>query len=324
MNGLKLLYLVDVMLIVGLFAGPQAVAQNNQPDNPPPMKFKTDYVPKKTQEFNAPLKFKIPDKDASSAEKKEDYKSEPIPSTVAPTDEPFKLYPGYPKVRLQIASQPTVVSSTFTYGTTGFNYNNTNTSGFGSSIIFQGTPAFKAKLFYSTYTAEVYDATVNALSITKSTIATPSYGASFSYCNISDGNFLTQLCGVFELGNDGYPLLDFASSSTLSMTQVRDNYYGIGIGYQWPILTNFLFHVLGGVNIGTGTGNSGALTSKTNSSIYFDGSIEWIINENHSATVGVNAKQRAAKVAGRRGTNDDTWETKLTSNVFALGYIYTF
>jgi hypothetical protein len=237
--------------------------------------------------------------------------------------EPFKAYLGYPRHRLGLIAAPMSVGATWTYGSREYNFRVTSI-GYGVVYQFQSTPHFDVQLDYTRYGLEIDAANITPYSIAASKETFEDYFVRTRYCFISSGNFFKQLCPGFEFGNSSYPVLGFTSGTALELGKVQDLVVGFSVNYQRMMTERALFLAKAFFNMGTGLGNSGALTPKTNMLYGVSVGTEYEIRPRHSLTLHGDFHLRQAKLEGKIGNNKDTWETD--SSVFGgrLGYMYAF
>jgi hypothetical protein len=112
----------------------------------------------------------------------------------------------------------------------------------------------------------------------------------------------------------------------MALAKVQDLIIGANFTGQFPFTDMFLFKAIVGYNYGTGAGNSGVMTSKTNSSYYITGQTDWYVGQSkkHDIILGLDFKGRTASISGKVGAVEDTWDTKSTMFGFRGGYAYTF
>ncbi|MBX9767326.1 MAG: outer membrane beta-barrel protein [Bdellovibrionales bacterium] len=240
-----------------------------------------------------------------------------------PDSEVFALYPGYPKNQISVGIRPYSVSSKWNYQGQDFSFPTTSV-GYGIGYRFLPNPNVLVEAEYAAYGIETTSATVDPFLIQSSSITMDSLFLKGAYCFFGSSSFFRQLCPGIDVGYDTYPVLDFASSSTLKLSQVRDIIFGLNLAYQIPLTDQTRLRLKVGYNKGTGAGNSGTLTSKENTSYYLLGELNWSFNDHHSMVVGGEYRARDANLSGKRGVNTDTWKTTSVILGLQLSYVYTF
>lgn len=240
-----------------------------------------------------------------------------------PEETPFKSFIGYPKHQLGAYVKPMSLASNWTYQSNTYNFTSAAT-GLGLTYRLQVTPLWNMEIDYVHYSMTLDAATVTPYKFLSSDVKFDDYSIKGSYCFVGKATFYRQLCPGLIIGNEGYPILNFATSSNLVMSKIQDFIVGVHLTYQEPFSDNFLFKVIAGYNYGTGLGNSGYLTSKSNSSYYADGGAEWTVTEHNSILGFAEFRARSANVNGVKGTVNDTWTTTSSLLGFKLGYMRTF
>lgn len=285
----------------------------------PSMNFNTDSNPKSTDHRPA-LKFK--DDTTQPVKKEEDY------SNGVKEEEPYRAYVGYPKNQVGVHVEPTSLAFDWKFNGQSFNYRS-NTLKYGVDYNFVVTPQFTVGVSYTHYGVSVSSATADPFVINNSSDTFDDYYLKGRYCFISDSNFNRRLCPGIDIGNDSYPVLQFVNDGVhLEMGNVQDLVVGVNLTGQIPFTDKFVFKGIVGYNIGTGIGNSGPLTSKSNDSYYLNVSTDWTVSSTehhaHDAIFGVGFKHRDASLTGQVGANSDTWQTDADELSLYLAYMFTW
>ena len=280
--------------------------------------FKTDESAAPVQSNKNPLIFKMQEKDSTGPAPVVEQADSSVEGST------YKVYPGYPKHQIAISLVPTKISSKWNYSGQDFNYNSNSSSSMDLAYDYLSSPLTRFSLYYSRYESSVKAGSASGYTITDSKVALDNYGVKSNFCTNSSVNFLQQYCFGVDLGVESYPLLDFTDSVTLALGKVQDVVLGVNVGYNHPLSAGMLLRFKLGYNMGTGSGSSGELTTKINNSVSAGADIEWNLKGPHGITVGTEYKKRSAKVEGKRGTNNDTWKSEITTTSFKFGYLYTF
>ena len=244
-------------------------------------------------------------------------------------EEALKLYPGYPRHLVALGLAPTRIASKWAYSGLDFNYNSVNGSAIDLNYSYIASPFFRVNAFYSRFEAGVNAGSVSAgasgtFQIEESRATVDTYGVSASFCNPFESNFMRQFCWGVELASEAYPLLDFVSSSALAMSKVEDLLLGVNATYRHPLRDQVEVSTTVGYSMGLGSGNSGSLTPKDNRFYYLNADLSWMVKPQHGVRAGVEYKNRATTVEGRRGNNDDSWDVDITTTAFQLSYLFSF
>lgn len=271
------------------------------------------------------MKFKFVDEEE---EQKQAAKKKADTAAEAQKDaEEFKSYVGYPKHQFGVHLAPKHVASSWTQNSTTYNFNSTAFA-YGLDYNFIITPRITVGIDYTHYSLSMSAATADIYNFASSSANFDDYFAKFSYCFISDESFERRFCPGFTLGNDSYPVLQYIDRTTLGITNVSDFVLGLSALGTWPIKSLFIIKAKVGFNIGTGSGSSGAVTSKTNSSYYGDLITDWKLGHTqtgeHGVQVGVGIKLRNASVSENVSNADVGWTSKVVDESANLGYTYTF
>lgn len=271
-----------------------------------------------------PMKFKIPDEDDT---KKKQAKKTDSSDQDASSDEGFKTYVGYPKHQLGLHLVPEKIAAAWTYQGATYNFvSNSLAYGLNYNLII--TPSFTIGLEYTHFAVTMPAATANGNTFLNSSQNFDNYFAKFRYCFISDMNFERRFCPGIDIGNDSYPVLQFLDQTTLTLANVSDIIVGVNATGTMPVKSLFVLKGTVGYNMGTGMGNSGVMTSKTNSSYYADVITDWKIGHNvnyqHAVQAGVAIKERDASISGTVSNQPTTWNSKVLEEGLYLGYNFTF
>ncbi len=283
------------------------------------LKFNTDSAPVSTDR-HAPMVFKDSGEAPLGTPRKE------YAETV-PEDAGYKAYIGYPKHQLGVYAAPMGLSSKWT-SSDGRTYNFSNSAtAWGLNYRLLVTPMWSIEADYQHFAMKMEAATSTPYTFDASTASFDNYYVRNRFCMIGKTTFYNQLCPGIDIGNDGYPIVNYDQSTAnhLVLTRVQDIIVGLNLAYQMPAGESLLFRIMAGYNYGTGIGNSGYLTSKNNTSYYANGGVEWTIGQHNLIHVLAEFKSRQAKVSGNVNANvKDTWETASTSFGGKVGYSYSF
>ena len=290
-------------------------ANSDAPTENEGFKFNTESAPPNTDR-RAPMTFKDAG-DAPLGTPQQSY------GDSLPEETPFKAYIGYPKHQLGVYVQPMTLGSSFSRATDSYNFTNSSTA-IGLDYRLQMTPLWNMEIDYSHYSMSMTGAQIGNKTFNDSTVNFDNYFFKNRFCFIGKSTFYRQLCPGFDIGNDGYPIINYIDNTHLALTRVQDIILGLNVTYQEPFSEKFVFKVTAGFNYGTGLGNSGYLTSKGDSSYYLDGGAEWSLTEHNIIQALVEYKARMAKVSGNIGNTTDTWQTNSSAFGGKLGYIRSF
>jgi hypothetical protein len=280
------------------------------------LKFNTNSESTNT-DVRAPMKFKVPGAEMNGKPTSEET------NTVA-EDAPFKTYLGYPKHDLSAFVGFANLSAKWTLGNVAFNFTDSPIE-YGVSYKFHLSPLLSLHLDWLTYSDSIATSSViaNTYDLNSSSETYNSVFVGGNYCFVSDSNFLRQLCPGIDIGRDDYPILGFTSGSALDLDKVTDITVGVNLAWQIPFADRYLFKLVGGYNMGTGLGNSGDLTSKTNSSYYGKMLFDWNVHGNHTINFQADYLGRTAKLSGNTGGSTQSWETDASMFGGRIGYTYT-
>lgn len=272
------------------------------------------------KEIREPMKFKAPGVDTGQT-----LAGPSAPKMEIAEDAPFKAYLGYPKQNATVLVDFANFAAKWSNGTQDINFTSP-TLGYGVQYKFQANPMFSMDITWVHYSVTAQATTIGSSYIVyESTKSFDPILVSTEYCLISALTFYQQFCPGLVIGKDAYPILEYSGdTSHLAMSKVEDVVVGPRIGYQTPIRESMLFRMNLGYNFGTGVGNSGALTSKSNSTLYLDAGANWAFMQNQSLALGFDYRIRTANLAGRVGSNDFTWTTKSSIIGGRLAYTYSF
>ncbi len=280
------------------------------------LKFDTNSESTST-DVRAPLKFKVPG----------ETDAKPAPEVVNPLaeDAPYKAFIGYPKQTLGAFAEYSDLGATWKYIGQSFNFSDTPIA-YGVNYKYLATPLLTFDIEYMHWSDAVTDATVLPFVIVASTYSYDTLFVGGNYCFVSELTALRRFCPGITIGRDEYPILNFGSGNLtrLTLNKVADFTIGVNAKYEMPFRDNILFTLVGGYNMGTGAGNSGSLTSTSNSSYYVKALTDWNVKGNHTANFQFDYSARAAKLEGKIGSNSPKWDTDSTIMGLRAGYTYTF
>ena len=279
------------------------------------LKFKDNSDPA-SSDTRPPMEFKDPGEAPLGA-------TRPEYGDVEPDSGNFKTYVGYPKHLLGVYLKPMNLSSAWSYQGSTYNFTSAAT-GIGLTYRLQVTPLWTLELDYMQYSMTMSDSTVNPYHFEQSSVSLSEYSIKGNYCFLGRTTFYRQLCPGAMIGNDNYPVLKFEPGSNLDISKVQDIILGINLLYQEPLSEHFMLKAIAGYNYGTGIGNSGYETSKSNSSYYGDLGAEWMVTEHNLAMAYVEYKARSAVISGTVGAITDTWTTNSSLLGAKLGYMRKF
>lgn len=282
------------------------------------LKFTTDSAPVNTDTRNT-LMFK----DGSNGSVSVPPKPSEMDNSL-PEDAPFKTYIGYPKYSVGATVAQNNVSSKWSYGNQDLNYTS-GATGYGLIGRMQATPKVNTEIEYNHTSFSVDAGGVTGATINASETNIDSYMIKTKYCFISNSGFQNQFCPGIDVGSDVYPVLQYVSGTALEISKATDIILGLNFTYQRSFSDKLIGKFGAGYNYGTGIGNKGYLTSKSNTSYFLKFAPEWNIKGNHSILGNVEYKARKAKLSGKvSATLTDTWLTEATTVAFGLGYLYSF
>lgn len=280
------------------------------------LKFNTDSAPS-NDDRHPPMIFKDPGAAPLGSPRHEYAES-------VPDDAGFKIYIGYPKHQLGIYLAPTQVSAKWS-GKNGETHSFSNSAvAFGLNYKLIISPVWNVEVDYQHYTLKMSPANFSVgssnFTLLDSKASFDNYFVRNRFCVIGKSASYQQLCPGVDIGNDGYPIVNYSTSTNLVMDRIQDLIIGVNLTYQIPVGPAFLFRLIGGYNYGTGAGNSGALTSKNNSSYFADLRLDYRIGEHNIIAVGADYKARTAKVSN----STDSWGTDTSSFGGRIGYTRQF
>jgi hypothetical protein len=280
------------------------------------LRFNTDSSPT-SSDSRPPLKFTDPGESPLGTRP-------PEYAETAPEETPFKTYLGYPKNQLGAYIEPMDLAAKWTFNGSAFNFNSTPVAvGLDYRISF--TPMWKLELDYSHFAVSTPSGTVGSYTVSSSSQGFDTYFVKGRYCFLGNVTFYRQLCAGIDMGNDAYPILKFVNSATnLQISEVQDITAGVNLTYQQPFAERYLFQVGIGYNTGTGIGNSGDLTSKSNSSYYARAGLDFNLTEHNTILGEAIYLARTAKLNGLQGSIQQSWETDSSVLGLRLGYMRTF
>ncbi len=279
------------------------------------LKFNTDTTPPATD--NRPT-MKFADPGATPLGQKAPNFAEAIPD-----EEPYKAYIGYPKNRFGASLELMNLSSQWNYNGRSYNFP-ASPIAYGVNYGFFISPIWQMGLEYSHYSMSIDAKNITPNRFHASTKSYDEYYFKTQYCVVSHSSFYRQFCPGLDIGKDSYPILTFQGQNDLYLGQVNDIIIGLNLNWQIPFGDRWGFKAKAGYNYGTGMGNSGALTSKSNNSIVGSAGLEYSFPRLHSIYGAVDYKNRSAKIKGKVGINEDTWTTNSSLIGFKAGYNYTF
>jgi len=285
------------------------------------LKFNTDYDPKSTDRHE-PMHFSDPG-DAPLGTPRPEY------ADTTPDDTGYKAYLGYPKNQAGVHVATMNLASSWGYGANTYNFTS-GVTGYGVDYRLLVSPMWQLEANYQHASVTLTEAKVGGLTFHDSTINIDTYDLKNRWCFIGKTSFYRQLCPGIDVGNDGYPIVNFTSATDLALTREQDFYIGANLTYQQPITEPLLFTAKIGYNYGTGLGTSGYLTSKGDTSYYLNAGVEWTIARHHVILVNGEYKHRDAKVQGSIPSSGgssvltDTWQTNSSYLGARLGYLYSF
>lgn len=285
----------------------------------PMLKFNTDDAPTNTDP-RAPIKFKGMDSYSMPTTPET---PQPILEATANDDDTFKSYIGYPKHELQLTNGYDNVAAKWGYNGKDFNFRN-STMALGLNYTFVAAPMWKIGAYYSQYSIAAPAGTSSPYVIADSTATVAKYGFNGEYCYISSANFYRQYCVGGTVMNDSYPVLKFTSATRLVASKVDDIVVGVHGAIQIPFNDRVYFRPVAGFNYGTGAGQSGALTSTYNTSLFLRLELpvvaaRWLTLKGHA-----DYSSRQATIEGTIGTNKDKWETDSTILGGGVDAIFVF
>ena len=290
------------------------------PDGQPVMQFNTDRGASAAPESSqGAFKFKTPGD--NSAVPTSDKTANPIDT--ANGGAAFKTYVGYPKQFLNLNYAPSSFGGKYSYQGFDYNYSSTDVTGLNLNYKLITTPNFFFEVDASYITAKAKAGSAGN-SINDSSANTVPLMFRGNYCWIGD-NFFSKFCPGLELGLDSYPVLGFTGNTTLELQKASEFVYGVNIYGQAPLIRSTTINGRLGYINGSGSGQSGNLTSKKNNLIYLDAKIEWPVAQKRYMNVGLLYSSRTATIGGKVSSAlTDQWDTKATLLMLKLGYTWEF
>ncbi|MBY0386293.1 hypothetical protein K2X05_14140 [bacterium] len=231
-----------------------------------------------------------------------------VTNDTAPDEQGFKSYLGYPMHEVTLLNGVDSISATFSYRTQDFNFS-TTTFTYGLSYKYIATPAIKIGAYFMQYNIGVNSGTASGLNILESDETLAQFGITTEYCSIQSSNFYNQFCIGGVIAKDAYPMLNFVSSSRLTMASLEDIVLGLNVAYQMALTDKLLFKPMLGYNHGTASGDSGVMTPKSNSRLYIRAELPWMWSEKTIIRFHGDYSLRKAEAEGTIGSNFDPWKT---------------
>ena len=246
----------------------------------------------------------------------------PVTYDALADDTPYKTYIGYPKNSFSASLQPETFGATWSYNGQDINFRS-STLAVGLAYKLVATPRFGIDVSFNHSMFKIGDAQVSNYRVTGSNTTLDTYFVNGHYCFFGRSSFAIQYCPGVQIGNDAYPVLKFYDNLNLRLDRVQDFVIGLNVRLQTPITDRISAHFTPGFLLGTGIGNSGALTSKNNSTIYGLLGADYELGQHNALGLEFNFDSRNAKIKGKVGNNDDSWTTKATDFGARFAYTYT-
>ncbi len=293
--------------------GPERVRESDDT-----LKFMTDEVAPAAAADQKQLKFNTGTTVPADDEKANSFSEEA-------SDSVFKVYLGYPKHQVTVDLIPQQIYSKWSFSGQDFNFTSGSLAyGLGYRLVID--PTLSISLAGHMQSVGVAGSTIGSTFVVQdSDVTLTTIFANAEYCFIGSTSFYRQFCGALVIGRDAYPILGFSgSTSQLAMSKVEDLVIGPRLAIQIPIKTMARLRSELGYNFGNGIGNSGALTSKSNSSLTFNIGAFWTPAEHSELGLTGEYNMRQAKLSGQVGTNTVDWDTTSSSLMGRFSYTYTF
>lgn len=264
------------------------------------------------------IKFKIPGEGSAS----DDKMANPIENQK--NDAVFKTYIGYPKHQLNLSYAPVSYGAKFSYRGSDFNYSSMDLTGLGVTYTALVTPSVYFDVAASYFSVKSKSGLAGSYTVTDSTSSVLQFNLRGNYCWIGD-NFYARLCPGLEIGQDAYPLLAFNSAGRIEMQTANEMTYGVNVFAQYPLLRSSNIGARLGYVMGSGSGQSGGLSSKKNSLIYLDSKVEWPVSPGSLMNVGLYYGLRSSTIEGKTSAvNTDKWDNEIGHLALKIGYTWEF
>jgi hypothetical protein len=262
------------------------------------------------------IKFKVPGDGSPSNDKM----ANPMESQT--TETAFKTYVGYPKQQIDLSYAPVSYGGKFSYSGYDFNFSSTDMLGLNLNYKMILTPAVFFEVDGTYFSAKSKSGRAAPYTFQETTTAVFNVMFRGNYCWIGD-NFFSKLCPGIDLGMDSYPVLGFDGNSTVTLQKASELVYGVSLYAQRPLIYSTNISARLGYTMGSGSGQSGALTSKKNNLVYLDSKIEWPVAMNRLINFGVYYSQRTASIEGKvSSTLSDKWDTNAAQLGVKVGYTW--
>lgn len=283
-------------------------------NNTTPLRFNTEGVPLKQGDNN--FTFKVPSESSSST----DQTADPIENT--PNDSVFKTYLDFPKHQLALRWNLSTFAGKFSYQGTDFNFVSNSLAGAQLAYKFIVDPELFFDADYTFYSASTKSGTANSFNVKDSTKSVSQLSLRGNYCWIGKNAF-SKTCPGFEIYSDQYPVLGFANNTTLEMQSASDLMLGLNVHAQVPLIRSLMLNGRLGYLAGTGSGQSGALTSKKNTVIYLDSKLDWPLSPTRTLDFGLRYENRSSSIEGQVSPSiKDKWDTTAGNIQYRVGYIW--
>lgn len=283
-------------------------------DEQPVLQFNTLSTPASTSDRET-FKFKTPGDGSPTS----DVMANPVENQK--NEAVFKTYLGYPKHFVNLTYAPVSYGAKYSYSGAEYNFSSTDVQGLEVSYSLQATPSVFFEVEGNTYTAKSKSGSASPYNVSESKATLFSIMFRGNYCWVGS-NFYARICPGAELGTDTYPSLGFKAISTLEMQTASEMMYGANVYAQYPLIYSTNISARLGYVMGSGTGQSGSLTSKKNQLTYLDSKLEWPVGgAGHLMNLGVYYGMRSATVEGKvSSTITDKWDTNSGLLIFKVGY----
>lgn len=313
--------LSPLVLTLTLFASTSVFSQVDDSEEKtsigaPLLKFNTSGSP--GRQTDKPLIFKVPTTEAELADTSN---VDPVSST--DNQQAFKTYVGYPKQQVQLSYQPVSYGGKFTYNGTDFNYSNTSYTGVGLSYNFLMTPRFNLQAEMNTFEAATSSGRPGALTVGESKATVLTAFVRGNYCYIGS-NFYAKLCPGFELGRDEYATLGFATATRIELKTASELAYGLNLQGSYPLVRDVVLQGTLGYVMGSGSGASGELTPKTNTTTYLRSSVNYPLREGRALNLGFEYRLKKVNTEGKVGNTTDKWNSDIGQFTLGAGYVWEF
>ncbi len=238
-------------------------------------------------------------------------------------DTPFVTYIGYPKYFLQLTLTPTPTSFKQEYNNLPLNYSSSNLTSFDLLSRITITPQVFAELEVANSSVAVKSKNLTLYQINESSVDLSTVNFRMNYCILGKVSF-HQFCPGVDLGFDQYPTLDFANSTSIEITKIKDTTAGAYLFYQYPALPNLFWQTRVAYLTGLLVGQDENLKVTMNNRTVFRTGFMWSASENYHIFGLLSYEERNAAVTQVIGSNTDNWKVKSNALGAHVGIQFNF